>query len=115
MFGRYLADLLIAKKITIDEMIAFLKKHNLLTVLPSILAYLKHKEAEHLEFNTLVVETPFPLQENALESIKARFGTDVRDVEVVLKKDLLAGYVARLQGVEVDASAKRVLENFIRS
>ncbi len=115
MKANYFAELLIKRKVTVDNLVSFLKKHNLLTLLPGVLDYLKHKEAQHLEHNTLVIETPFDLNDKSLEFIKNKIGSDALETDVVIKDELLAGYVARFRGVEYDHSAKTVIENFVRN
>lgn len=115
MKAQNFAKLLIDRKVTVDNMVSFLQKHNLLTLLPSILEFLKHKESQHLAHNTLVIESPFPLNEEAVSVIKKQVGDNFTEVEMVENKSLLAGYVARFRGIEYDASAKSILENFIRN
>lgn len=115
MKAQHFAKLLIDRKVSVNDMVSFLQKHSLLTLLPSIMEFLKHKEAQHLAHNTLVIESPFPLKEGSVSVIKKRIGDNFNEVEMVENKSLLAGYVARFRGVEYDASAKSILENFIRN
>lgn len=114
MKAQHFAQLLIERKVTVDNLVSFLEKHNLLAMLPGVLGFLKHKEAQHLAHNTLVIETPFPLDDKSIKTVKRMAGNDlIEEVELVENKDVLAGYIARYKGKEYDASAKTIINNFI--
>ena len=115
MFAKYFAQLLIDRKITVSDLAKFLSKHNMTPLMFNVLKYLEHKEAQHLVHNTIVIETPFDLSEKSISTIKRKVGNDLAETEIVENKNLLAGYVARFKGLEYDASAKTILENFTRS
>lgn len=112
MLSRNIAKLLINEKISVDDAVSFLKKHNLLSIYPNMLAYLEFKKRKHVSFNSLIIESPFKLDEESREKIKKIAGYENGEIKEMLNEDLLAGFVTRHKGKELDASAQRVIEDF---
>ncbi len=112
MLSRKIAKLLINEKINVDDTVSFLQKHNLLSIYPNILTHLEFKKRKHISFNSLIIESPFKLDESSLEKIKKIADYKQGGIKEMLNEDLLAGFVTRYKGKELDASAIRVIEDF---
>ena len=112
MLSRKIAKLLYNQKISVDDTVSFLKKHNLLSIYPNILSYLEFKKRKHVSFNSLIIESPFKLDEDSKEKIKKISSYEKGEIKEMLNEDLLAGFVTRYKGKELDASAQRVIEDF---
>lgn len=108
--SRSIANLIVRKGVSVDDVVESLRAYNLLSLLPSI-----KKEAEQMihagrRSDAIAIESPFPLDDRALARIKRIAGNDLADTSVSINKDLLAGFKARYRGVLYDGSAERIIK-----
>jgi F0F1-type ATP synthase delta subunit len=114
MLSRRIAQLLANKNVSVEAVTGYLREHGLLGLLPHIHKHLQELRAREIARNTLVVESPFPLDATALKTISHIIGETAEEVKTVENKDLLAGFVARFKDKEYDRSARTVIKQFIR-
>ena len=115
MLSRRIAQLLASGNVSVESVCTYLQEHGLLDLLPHIHKHLHELRAKEIARNTLVVESPFPLSETALQTIKHLIGETAEEVKTVENKELLAGFVARFKDREYDRSARTIITNFIRN
>ena len=116
MTAKALSILLIKERVSVDELFAFLTAQNLTYLLPEILAELKKvKEANEKE-EELAIETPFPLDEEALRAITALVidKGEAPRTRVTENKELLFGFRAQHKGMLYDASAQRIIRELTK-
>lgn len=113
--SRKLAHLITEKGATIDDVTESLRTYNLLSLLPSILKDVRHMNRGESMQNTILIETPFEMNDEALARIKRIVGNDLAPHQVTINKELLAGFKARFKGMVYDGSAERVLRQFINN
>lgn len=114
MLSRTLATLLYKEKIHVHGVLAYLSQHNLTSLVRPVLLHMQKLKRIEDERNTLRIESPFPLERTSVKAITHLVGEEVHAVTETLKPELLAGFVARYKGKEYDASAQRIITNFIR-
>jgi F0F1-type ATP synthase delta subunit len=111
--SRKLAQLIVEKNIAIDDVVESLRVYNLLSLLPSLQEQVErlisYKQADEL----LHVESPFPLSDEALLSIKKIVGDTNIPHEVHNNTNLLAGFKARYKGILYDGSAERIIKQLM--
>lgn len=112
MLSRKISKLLQNGKVNVDDTVSFLQKHNLMAIYPNIISYLEFKKRKHISHNSLVIESPFKLDEGSKNKIKKIAGYKEGEIKEMINEDLLAGFVTRYKGKELDASAQRVIEDF---
>lgn len=113
--SRKLAELIITKGVSVHDMEEALRRYNLLSLLPSI-----KKEAEQMirakeGGDTIAIESPFPLDDQALARIRRIVGNDLAPASVSINTDLLAGFKARYRGKLYDGSAERIIRQLLNS
>lgn len=108
-----IADMLLEGKVTAKQCIAVLEKHNQLFLLPTIVKLLTHNAKTNALYDTVCIETPFPVSQAGVATIKRVVGNDLAPHESVINKELLAGFRARYKGKLYDASALRIVEQLI--
>jgi F0F1-type ATP synthase delta subunit len=99
---------------SLSDVIDLLTRYNMLSLLPSIKKALVEISQTGDVYNTIMIETPFPLSENAIKKIKRIAGNDLATHEVHENKELLAGFKARFKGVLYDGSAERIIKQLTR-
>ncbi len=91
--------------------VEFLEEHSLMSHLPSVVRYLESYAKKESDFNTLFIETPFPISEALTKNIQARMEVAKETpVEMIINEELLGGFRASYQGVITDASIKHNLQ-----
>ena len=64
--------------------------------------------------SAIAIESPFPLDEDAVARIKRIAGNDLAPHTLVINKNLLAGFKARFRGRLYDGSAERVIKQLLK-
>lgn len=115
MLSRRIAQLLLSGNVSVDGVISYLKEHKLTSLFPHVMRHMKGAAVREKAHNTLIIESPFPLDKEAVNAIKKRIGEEVAGVEEKENKDLLAGFTAKFKDKEYDASARTILKTFIHN
>lgn len=112
--SRKIAFLIVKKNVSVDDVEKILRTYTLLSLLPSIRnAVIKLTKDEGRE-NTVHIESPFELNEEAVAKIKRIVGNDLAPHEIAINKNILAGFKARFKGKMYDGSAERILRHIIK-
>ncbi|MCF7898440.1 MAG: F0F1 ATP synthase subunit delta [Candidatus Pacebacteria bacterium] len=111
--SRKLAKLIIEKGVSVDDLISTLHKYNLLGLLPSIISVLKQSAIRSNASDTIMIESPFPLSDEAISHIKKIIGNSNSPYETTVNKNILAGFKARYKGKLYDGSAERITRQLI--
>lgn len=100
---------MVRKKSSVKDVEDVLRTYNLLALLPSIKdAMMKITRDEGMR-NTIRIESPFELDEEAIAKIRRIVGNDLAEYEVTINKNILAGFKARYKGKLYDGSAERII------
>lgn len=110
ILSRQIAELMVKKHIPTEALTETLFAYNLLSLLPSILKHVKKIGTEKGRADRILIESPFPLSEDALANIKAIVGEQAKETEVTINKNILAGFKARFKGKLYDGSAERIIK-----
>lgn len=108
--SRSIAEKIVEKNISLDDVLATLRGYDLLALLPSIKRDIEKLSREEGDKETIHIESPFPLGEKALAKIKRIVGNDLAKTEITINKELLAGFKARYKGKLYDGSAERIIK-----
>jgi F0F1-type ATP synthase delta subunit len=111
--SRNLAYALTKKNVPLEDVIARLRKYNLLAILPVLHAALLQINEGETTKNTIAIESPFPLSKDALTNVQKIVGDKVAPHEVTINKNLLAGFKARYKGKLYDGSAERIIQQLL--
>lgn len=111
--SRRLATLIIEKRTTLEDVIRLLTKYKMLSLLPLIKQSLIRIGERSSRDNTLIIEAPFPLSEEAIKKVRSVVGNPQEDHIVVINKNTLAGFKARFRGKLYDGSAERIIKQLI--
>ena len=111
---RKLAKLIIEKNMSVEDVVIKLTKYNLLGLLPAIKANVEEIASHTKRGDTLAIESPFPLSDDAIASIKGMTGNDTIPHEITINKNLLAGFKARFKGILYDGSAERIIRQLTK-
>lgn len=111
--SRKLASYLISEKVTLDDIVVFLTKYKLLTLLPSIKQALVQMSYTVARNETITIESPFPLGDQSLQKIKGMTKNPSAPHMVVINKNILAGFKATYQGIMYDGSAERIIKQLM--
>lgn len=112
--SRKLATLIIEKNVTVEDVSVILTKYNLLGLLPSILVNVEEIASHTKKGDTLAIESPFPLADEAVARIKDMTGNKESSHEITINKNLLAGFRARFKGKLYDGSAERIIRQLTK-
>lgn len=110
--SRTLAQTLFTKNISSSSLERVLSKYNLESLLPSIVKELRAIKKSKSTNETLRIETPFALNDEAVKHIKGLLGAHDAVHNISINKDLLAGFRAHYKGVVYDGSVSRALKEF---
>ncbi len=111
--SRTLALYIMNGKASVNDVIELLAKYKLLTLLPSIKhALVQISSGVHKE-STIMIESPFILSSTAVEKIKGMVGDIGAPYEVVINKNILAGFKAKFKGIMYDGSAERIIKQLL--
>jgi len=108
--SRKLALYIVEGKASLDDVVALLTKYKLVALLPSLKdAMVQLISADHAK-KTLIIESPFPLSQQAITTIKLMVGEPEVKHDVVIKQSILAGFKAKYKGMMYDGSAERIIK-----
>ncbi|MFA6608352.1 MAG: F0F1 ATP synthase subunit delta [Candidatus Paceibacterota bacterium] len=112
--SRKIAQTILEKNISIKDLTETLSSYNLLSILPSVLKDIKQISCNNNKNETILIESPFEINKDAIARIKRIIGNDLAPHEVIINKKLLAGFKARFKGRLYDGSAERIIKEFIK-
>ena len=113
--SRKLATLIVSKEIPIAEVVSLLSKYKMLGLLPALKKALEDLSNRSETRNTIMIESPFALSLESIQKIKRIVGNDLAQHDVIINKNLLAGFKARYKEILYDGSAERALKTFIKN
>ena len=111
--SRTLATSLVTKKSSLNDVIELLTKYKLLVLLPSIKQDLIQISSSVHKKDTVIIESPFKLSPPVVEKIKGMVGDIGAPYEVVINKNILAGFKAKFKGIMYDGSAERIIKQLL--
>jgi F0F1-type ATP synthase delta subunit len=111
--SRNIARLLVEKKVTLDEVVSMLRGYKMLGVLPSVEKAVKEIHEGENDKSTMKIESPFPLSDDAIATIKRIVGNDIASHEVTINEALLAGFKVRFKEQLYDGSAERITKQLL--
>jgi F0F1-type ATP synthase delta subunit len=88
----------------------YVQANNLEFQLPQVLRHLERISREEQDFESVQVQTPFPLDDGAVNAIKTKLGAGDAQVSVSEHPDLIGGFRAMYKGMLYDASMQNVLK-----
>jgi F0F1-type ATP synthase delta subunit len=107
--SRAIAKVTMKKNISVVDVVEVLRKYNLLSLLPSIKRDIEKLTRDKGFEDTVHIESPFEIDNEALGRIKRVIGNDLAKTEVTINKNILAGFKARFKGKLYDGSAERII------
>lgn len=107
--SRKLATLIITGKTSVSSVVELLTKYKMLPLLFSVEQAVKQMASQVKSNDTLTIETPFELSDTSVQKIKRIVGNDIAPHEVIINKNILAGFKARFRGKLYDGSAERII------
>ena len=112
--SRKLAKLILEKNVPVDDVVQTLHKYKLLALLPSIKEDVMQMSSHLHTYDSIAIEAPFALSDDALKHIKQIVGGPTINHETTINKDLLAGFKARWRGTLYDGSAERIIRQLTK-
>lgn len=107
--SRTLASYLFKGKASVEEVSQLLAKYKLLSLLPQVKKMLVQMSEHAHTVDAMIIESPFTLQEDALNHIKVLAGNSAAPHEVIINKNILAGFKVKYKGLLYDGSAERII------
>lgn len=104
-----IAKLIVEKDANIDDVIVLLRKYKLLSLITSIKDQVTRLSKDENARDTLQIESPFEISNEAIANIKRIVGNDLAPHSISINKNLLAGFKARFKEKLYDASAERII------
>lgn len=104
-----LARLVVEKNIPVSLLVSSLSSYKRSSLLYPIKRHLESIAKEQSSKETLFVETPFDLSNEALLTIARLTKAEDKEHQITLNKSLLAGFKARYRGKLYDGSAQRII------
>lgn len=115
MYSKALSLILARGTCQPSEVLQFLERRKLLTLLPQVLKELQLLEQKERERTMLIIETPFALSQDSMQKVKELVGANTQvETKIVLKKNLLSGFKALYGGQSYDASARRIISQLTK-
>jgi F0F1-type ATP synthase delta subunit len=111
--SRKLASRLLTNQSSLKEVVTLLTKYRMLSLLPSVRTSMLQMLDVLEKKESIIIESPFPLSDESLQKIKRIVGNDMAKHEVVINKNILAGFQARFKGVLYDGGAQRIIKQLI--
>jgi F0F1-type ATP synthase delta subunit len=111
--SRNLATLIITERVTLSQVVDVLTKYKMLSLLPSVKQALIQVSSQSDTRDIIMIESPFPLSDDALKKVKQIVGDGAAHHEVVINKNILAGFKARHKGILYDGSAERIIKQLL--
>jgi F0F1-type ATP synthase delta subunit len=113
--SRNLAHIIVEKGVSIKNVENVLRTYKLLPLLSLVLLNVKRLASDQSARDTIVIESPFSLNEKAIGRVKRIVGNDIAEHTVTINKDVLSGFKARFKGKLYDGSAERIIKQLITS
>lgn len=113
--SRILATLIISERTTVPRVTELLAKYKMLSLLPSIKQAIIQVSLVSNKKDTIMIESPFPLSDDAIQKVRYIVGDASAPHEVIINKQLLAGFKARYKGIAYDGSAERIVKELVGS
>lgn len=113
--SRKLAKLLVEKNISVSDVTNTLAQYKLLGLLPAIVDRVSEIASYKKAGNSIAIESPFSLSNEAISHIKQITGNSEANHEVTINKNILAGFKARFKGKLYDGSAERIMRQLMDS
>lgn len=111
--SRKLASRILLKQSSLEEVVTLLRKYKMLSLLPSIRTSMLQMSDALEKKESIIIETPFPLSDESIKKIKRIVGNDIASHEVIINKNILAGFQARFKGILYDGSAQRIIRQLL--
>ena len=112
--SRKLAQLIVEKNISVEDVASMLTKYNLIGLLYPVKENVEEMLSHSKRGDTLSIESPFPLSDDAVNRIKHMTGTEKALHEITINKNILAGFKARFKGKLYDGSAERIIKQLTK-
>ena len=113
--SRKLATLISTEQVSVSQMTDVLTKYKLMSLLPSVRYALLQLSSRATTSNTIMIESPFPLGDDAIKKIKTIVGDDRAEYKMIINKKICAGFKARWRGTLYDGSAERIIKQIAGS
>jgi F0F1-type ATP synthase delta subunit len=110
--SRKLAYHLLKHEESFPHVIDLLTRYSMLALLPSVKRDLEILKQDNDRYDTMNIESPFPISDDSLKRIKRIVGNDMATHVVSLNKNLLAGFRVQFRGMVYDGSAERIIKQF---
>jgi F0F1-type ATP synthase delta subunit len=107
--SRKLAIYILQGKASVNDVVELLTKYDLLTLLPSIKQSLIQMSSSVHKDSTIMIETPFNLSDKSITTIKGIIGNTDAPHNIIINKNILAGFKAKFKGMMYDGSAERII------
>lgn len=111
--SRKLALLILQGKASLASVVELLAKYKMLSLLPSVQKALVQMSSLLQTKDTIMIESPFPLSDAAINHIQKIIGDEHADYKVSINSHVLAGFKARFKGILYDGSAERIIKQII--
>lgn len=108
-----IAKLIVEKDVNIDDVVVLLRKYKLLSLITSIKDQVNRLGKEVNQRDTIQIESPFEINDDAIGHIKRIVGNDLAPHSISINKNLLAGFKARFKEKLYDASAERIIKQLV--
>lgn len=112
--SRRIAETVAEKGVDAPIVVETLARYGLISLLPAIRTELEKISRARGDRETIRVESPFPLDDRALARIKRIVGNDLASADVIINKELLAGFKARYKERLYDGSAERIIKQLTK-
>jgi F0F1-type ATP synthase delta subunit len=88
-----------------EAFVSYLEENNLLATLPNVVRYLESYIQKENDFNTLFIDTAFPLEDETINAIKKFINISSKvSVQTKIDSKLIGGFKTNYQGVVTDTS-----------
>jgi F0F1-type ATP synthase delta subunit len=103
-----------SNSISLTEVEGVLAKYKLTPLLGEIYKHLVREEKRLALKDVVQIDSPFPLSDDAIKSIKKRVGAEDKEHHIRIDTELLAGFRAKYKDTMYDGTAKRIIETFTK-
>lgn len=111
--SRKIATLIYKGKTTVPDVVSLLTQYKMLALLPFVKQSLIQMSSFANKNDVIMIESPFELSPSSLQKIKRIVGNDMADHEVIINKEVLAGFKATFRGMMYDGSADRIIKQLL--
>ncbi len=113
--SRTIANLLATNRTTLPQVVTILTKYKMLSLLPPVKQALTQLASQRGNIDSIIIESPFTLSDEAVKNVKRIVGNDIAEHEVHINTKILAGFKARYRGKLYDGSAERIIKQLTGS